>query len=272
MLEYVVMVSLTFVESTFFSFASRHHSLPVASAASFTSSFQQPAGLHPKLQVRLSRGSLVPPKDTCSLHAYMTLPSTLFIDRYQLSDRLFLNSQNLIALNTLIGEQDLEAPNWVVSRWGSAALLQLAVPSSRSADADDDWITTIPMHLRYVNGPVLAKNASSEAKIEVPWPVLFWACQGENEAKLSNNPFDRTKLGYDDLFESNTLFYHIPPAIHAQNAMAEIRVPVLSEEAGAMVQGGTLLAVALGFFWICWQLLASTKLTTKSSNKHKAGN
>lgn len=195
----------------------------------------------------------------------MTIPSALFIDRYQLSDRLFLESQNLVALNSLIGEQDLEAPDWVVQRWGSLALLQVGIPESSSSKAHshENWTITIPMHLRYDHDPTEHNGASNFATVELPWPNVFWACTANVETKLSNNPFDRTDLGYDELFTKNTIFYHIFPESGAAELVMNVQIPILDQHSGPLVQVGTLLTVIVGFAWICYQLLATGQTTSQ---------
>lgn len=201
---------------------------------------------------------LSPPASSCALHAYLTLPSTVFLDRYQFSDPLFLASQNLVALHSLSGEADLEAPEWVMKKWGSAALFELKGP--RGDDDDDDeydygyddgdnnnvkhsrdieqqapggqWDVSIPLHLRYLK-PSASKTNTSEPEPEpeldadpgyrtadIPWPAVFWACEAEDGLKMSVNPFDRVNLGYDGLFGPKTMFYHVPPAPVASAAAA----------------------------------------------------
>lgn len=190
-----------------------------------------------------------PPKESCGLHAYWTLPSAVFIDRHQLSDPLFLASQNLKALRSLSGEQDLEAPNWAINAWGSAALLELAHPAPGAVH--DRWSVTIPTHLRYLEPP-------SEPALSVPWPVVFWACQADEGLKFSTNPFDRVNLGYDGLFGPKTMFFHIPPASQSE-AYELIHVPTLdlTPDGVALVTTGTIFAVTVGFLWICWKLLSA---------------
>lgn len=271
---------------TLFSFPSRHHPLPQSTSNSnstpglltFSAHFQHPTGLHPKLSLTVpSRQHLSPPKEgSCALHAYLTLPSALFIDRYQLADPLFLASQNLVKLHSLSGEQDLEAPGWVIQRWGSAALLELAQPPPLTTNADtntreaagaaaeEHWTVTIPTHLRYVQS---SSNSSTQTEsIDIPHPHLFWACEAEDGLKMSVNPFDRVNLGYDGLFGPKTMFYHIPPSPSLSEAslrsglVETLQVPVLGPEVGGGwgVQMGTLGAVMLGFGWAVWMLVRST--------------
>lgn len=244
---------------TKFSFPSRHHSLPASSRTSYRAAFQQPTGLHPKLDITLSRRNLNPPKESCALHAYWTLPSSLFIDRYQFSDELFLASQNLISLRSLSGEEDLEAPDWVIDRWGSAALLELAHPLASTADGSNLTIT-IPTHLRYLAAaPNETEYSSGQTLLEVPWPSVFWACEAEEGLKMSNNPFDRTNLGFDGLFGPKTMFYHIPPASDVDALVSELRVPVLVPQNAEYVRFGTATAVVMGFAWVCWKILSGVR-------------
>ena len=154
------------------------------------------------MKVTLPADLTRPNADNCKLHAYLTLPSYLFPDKYQLSSSLFLASKNLDSLVVVDGYTDLEAPDWAASKWGSAMLLSLAPPSSTIGN----WTAEIPLHLRY-----LAPNAAGQEPISVPWPVIFWACTAESGTKMSVNPFDRVNLGYDGLFGARTMFYHLSP-------------------------------------------------------------
>ncbi|KAI3475318.1 hypothetical protein L1887_63295 [Cichorium endivia] len=167
-----------------FSFPSRHHPLPRLQFLSSPSppTFQHPTGLHPKLDLTFPAELLKPPQSSCRFaRLHDTLPSSLFIDQYQFSDELFLQSQNLVALRALSGEQDLEAPEWVVKSWGSAALFELAHPASANAEGDT-WIATIPTHLRYVRNRETRLHRPMR-KFSLPAPVVFWACNAEEGTK-----------------------------------------------------------------------------------------
>lgn len=244
-----------------FSFPSRHHPLPAAdSRQSFAAAFQHPTGLHPKLDLTFPADSLKPPQPSCALHAYLTLPSSLFIDRYQFSDELFLQSQNLVALRALSGEQDLEAPDWVVKSWGSAALFELSHPASSDVGSEM-WTATIPTHLRYVQPD--NSTSSSHAEVQLPAPVVFWACNADEGTKFKTNPFDRENLGYDGLFGTKTMFYHILPApvmggenVGGENGLLlSLNVPVLDSKVAGWVPMATMAVVLAGFTWVMWKLL-----------------
>ncbi|KAK5680993.1 protease B nonderepressible form [Elasticomyces elasticus] len=237
----VVVGEDEYPSATMFSFPSRHHhySSPFNPTSSFRIGFQQPTGLHPKLSITFPRqqegkqqdgekqegeGYLSPPKlnGACALHAYLTLPSAIFLDRYQLSDPAVLRENGLVALRSLSGEQDLEAPEWVVEGWGSAALVELASPSpSSSTDDEGDWMATIPLHLRYLQAAGnttggrdggRGEEGEGYVNLTLPHPAVFWACEAEEGLKMSTNPFDRVDIGYDGLFGPKTMFFHIPPA------------------------------------------------------------
>jgi hypothetical protein len=223
---------------TLFSFPARHH--PVS--ATFSSSFLHPTGLHPTLELQIS--SNIPPTDerTCSLHAHLTLPRSIFADRYQLSDPLFLASKNLSKLHHITTPVDLEAPTYTMNVWGSSLLLELA-PSSTSSS----FTAQIPLHLRY-----LPPSSSGQSTLEVSYPVVFWACVADEGSKFPINPFDRVNLAYDGLFGPKTMFYHLSP--EGERLVNEISVPVLDSDKSGYVEAGTAGVVLLGFAWVLWCL------------------
>ncbi|EAW12590.1 uncharacterized protein ACLA_010160 [Aspergillus clavatus NRRL 1] len=241
-----------------FSFPSRHHPLP--EDATYSVSFAEPTGLHPTMAISMPPASLqrppAPPDATCALHTYLTLPSWIFGDKYQLSttDPLFLDSHHLAALRAVAGETDLEAPDWFVPRWGSTWLLELATPPD--AQAPEDWNITIPLHLRY-----LRPSESGYRSAGVPWPVVFWACTAEDGTKMGTNPFDRVNLGWEGLFGPRTMFYQLAPSPGSHGRLVdELEVPVLRLRNGRgffqsrTIELGTVVVVALGFVWILWKL------------------
>ncbi|KAK2765970.1 protease B nonderepressible form [Arachnomyces sp. PD_36] len=250
------------LKPTLFSFPSRHHPLPRPSK--YTTSFPPPTGLHPTMKLSFPPSSLQPPTPppdyTCALHTHLTLPSSLFADKYQLSttDPLFLNSHNLLSLRSIAGETDLEAPDWVVPRWGSSLLLELATPEPSPDALDQQWDVTIPLHLRYLH-----PSPQGTRPISIPWPTVFWACTTDDEVEPNPNPFDRRHLGYDPQFGPRTLFYHFNPdaTTPSQDLVEEIHVPVLKIEDGQegilqarRIELGTVLVVVLGFVWVLWKL------------------
>lgn len=223
---------------TLFSFPARHHPVP----ATFSSSFLHPTGLHPTLKLQIS--SSTPPTDerTCSLHAHLTLPRSIFADRYQLSDPLFLASKNLSALHHITTPVDLEAPTYTMNIWGSSLLLELAPPSTASS-----FTAQIPLHLRY-----LPPSSSGQSTLDIPYPIVFWACVADEGSKFPINPFDRVNLGYDGLFGPKTMFYHLSP--EGERLINDISVPVLDSKKSGYVEAGTAGVVLLGFAWVLWCL------------------
>ena len=206
--------------------------------------------MHPVLQLSFPARSLQSPSEYCALHAYLTLPSYLFIDRYQLSDPLFLSSQKLKTLHALSGAADLEAPDWVIPEWGSDALLELATPDS--ADANGNWTVSIPLHLRYLSP--MAEPPHGIEYVAVPWPAVFWACTAEEGSKFASSPFDRTNLGYDGLFGPKTMFYNIQPGGDVV-AYEELAVPVMDLNRAAWVETGTVTVIVCGTLWVLLKLL-----------------
>jgi len=214
-----------------------------------------------------------PADATCALHTYLTLPSSIFGDKYQLSttDPLFLQSHNLAALRAIFGETDLEAPDWAVYHWGSNWLLELAVPEDPE-QVTGEWNVTIPLHLRY-----LPPSESGYRTIQVPWPVVFWACTAEGGTNMGTNPFDRVNLGWEGLFGPRTMFYQVHPGEDDAHArlIEKINVPVLQldEEQGLFrsktIELGTVAVIVLGFVWVLWKL--GMVMSSSSGKKNKQG-
>lgn len=225
-----------------FSFPTRHK----ATTSSFTSKFISPPGIHPSLQLQIS--SSEPPMDStfCSLHAYLTLPNGIFADKYQLEDKLFLDSKNLTALRYISQPVDLEAPSYVMKSWGSSVLLELKPPT-----IEQDFTAEIPLHLRYQ-----LPQAGGDYQLQVPYPAVFWACAAEEGTKFPNNPFDRVNLGYDGLFGPRTLFWHVDPLPQSGNLFLKVSVPVLDLDRSQSISTLTGIAVLLGFAWVTWKLLS----------------
>lgn len=232
---------------TLFSFPARHHPLPSA----FSADLIKPTGLHPSLELNI--GSSTPPTEerSCSLHAHLTLPRAVFADKYQFSDPLFLASKNISALHYITTPVDLEAPAYAMSLWGSSLLLELAPPQSPSEDA---WTAQIPLHLRYL---LPTNSTRGQSRLEIPYPVLFWACVADEGSKFPINPFDRVNIGYDGLFGPKTMFYHLSPepAADGGRLFKVISVPVLDLSKSKYVEVGTAAVVLAGFLWVMWCLV-----------------
>jgi len=226
---------------TLFSFPARHHPFP----SEFSATFIEPTGLHPTLELEIDSSSTPTKERSCSLHAHLTLPRTIFADKYQFTDPLFLASKNLSALHHITGGVDLEAPAYTMNVWGSSVLLELAPPSV----ASKSWTAAIPLHLRYLPP---ASSTAGESKIEVPYPVVFWACVADEGSKFPINPFDKVNVGYDGLFGPKTMFYHLPPK--GGRLTNTISVPVLDLDQSKYVELGTAAVVLLGFTWVMWCL------------------
>jgi hypothetical protein len=217
----------------------------------FTTAFQHPTGLHPTLTLSFPSTHLQPPNPTCKLHTHLTLPSYLFIDKYQFTDPLFLASKDLKSLRSLAGATDLEAPDWVVKEWGSAALFELTHPDATASSSA--YNVSIPMHLRY-----MPASPSSHTRLPVPWPVVFWACRADEGAKMAANPFDRIHLGYEALFGPKTRFMHVEPAAPKGELVEYIDVPVLDTRKTGWVEMGTVGTVVAAFLALCWVLFGRT--------------
>lgn len=239
-----------------FAFPSRHKD----AESTFSSTFLQPLGLHPTLQLRFDSNKPPLPDSSCSLHAYLTLPRTIFADKYQLGDDLFLASKNLTAVRHMSHPVDLEAPDYAMKLWGSSMLLELQPPSTKD---DSPWTAEIPLHLRY-----LSPAEGGYSPINVPWPVVFWACTTEEGTKFPNSPFDRVNLGYDGLFGPRTLFWHVSPKSEGNDGLNhQITVPVLDANKTKWIGTGTAAVVLVGFAYIVFKLASVLLKTGYGSQK-----
>ncbi|EMD91927.1 hypothetical protein COCHEDRAFT_1100837 [Bipolaris maydis C5] len=237
----------------------------------YTTSLNQPTGLHPTLTLTFPAQNLTAPAPSCKLHTYLTLPSYLFIDQYQFNDSLFLASKHLKRLRSLSGATDLEAPDWAVTPWGSSALFELDVPKPEKIEypeiPEGDWNVSIPLHTRY-----LPAAPSTHATVPVPWPVVFWACRAESGAQHPSNPFDRVHLGYEGLFGPKTRFMTVQPRVESEKELVEwIDVPVLDTRQAAWVRAGTMGVVFAAFLGLCWVLFGGGSKKASTGKKEGEG-
>ncbi|KAK7908364.1 hypothetical protein PG985_015667 [Apiospora marii] len=232
---------------TMFTFPSRHKQ----AGTGFSSKFLTPTGLHPTMQLDIKSKSNRPPMEdsACALHALVTLPRTIFADKYQLEDPLFLASKNLTALRYISQPVDLEAPDYVMDIWGSSVLLELNTPVTESKEG---FTAEIPLHLRYQ-----APQHGGESTYGVPYPAVFWACAAEEGTKFPSSPFDRINLGYDGLFGPRTLFWHLDPVTKSagDQLVIEGKVPVLDLDKSRSINTVTSIVVVVGFAWVVYRLL-----------------
>lgn len=250
---------------THFHFPSRHHNLPEQqSQQRYTVSVQQPQGLHPTLQISFPSGLALTwpesrPKDSqCALQSYFVLPSYIFPDEYAFKsgDPLFAESHNIRKTHSISGETDLEAPDYVIKRWGSTLLIEPAVPliNSSSSSPMEEWSVTIPLHLRY-----LAPSSGGLESVDIPWPMLYWACTAEEGTKFPVNPFDRVNLGYEGLYGPRTMFYHLEPSPSSAESgrlVERLAVPVYdtSKINANTIELTTLVIITAGFLWVAVKL------------------
>lgn len=203
------------------------------------------------MQLQISSNTPPTTEKACSIHAHLTLPRAIFPDKYQLVDPIFMASKNLSKVRHVTKPIDLEAPEYTQTIWGSSLLVELAPPESNS---DIPWTADIPLHLRYL---LPSSGTEGIMDLNVPWPVVFWACTADEGSKFPINPFDRVNLGYDGLFGPKTMFYHLEPS--GDRLVSTLKVPVLDLDRSRWVEAGTALAVTVGFLWICWCALGVWK-------------
>ena len=166
-------------------------------------------------------------------------------------------SKNLTASRYTSSPVDLEAPAYTTTTWGSNVLLELAPPSPLS---EEPWIAQVPLHLRY-----LEPSASGEREVQVPYPVVFWACPTDGGADFSNNPFDRSKIGYDALFPAETVFWHVEPQPKEGSQLVNsVSVPVLKEGNEDLIRQGTFAVLGVGALWVLFVIFRTFRMSREA--------
>ena len=247
-----------------FSFPSRHHSLPFSS--SFNCSFNQPTGLHPKLKCDVNVSNR--PHATCKLHSFFDVPQPFFVDPYQLADDSVVQSMGIKYVQDVNGETDLEAPLWTVSKWGATVLAEIDTGKEEITTNGTKLTMEMPLHLRYLE----PKEGKRYTETSMPWPIVFWACDGEGIYNpKAKNPFGRYALGYDDLFPSDNVFYHFrakdPTRLGLQS---KIDVPILDLKEASIIETWTIRVVLGGFLLLLVQIVLGVlrvKKTEETASK-----
>lgn len=233
----------------------------------YSVSFSDPAGLHPAMKISMStrrRPDRYDDDVECKLYAYMTLPRSIFADRYQLQDAFFLESKNLADLKFSTANVDLEAPEYTVKTWGSAVLLEL-LPPDPDPRWDGKWKAEIPLHLRYMK-----PAPGGYSQFDVPYPTVFWACDLAHDAGPTLGPWDILGFGYDAFFKPDTTYWHLQPvAGPSKELFNTIGVPVADQDLTTWVPFGTALVVALGTLWVIWNLFSAWSQTPQETVAEK---
>lgn len=160
------------------------------------------------------------------------------------------------------GNTDLEQPNYTIQEWGSRVLIQI---DTTSAKDNIPLQMELPLHLRYLS-PL---DGASSTNVTFAWPAVFWACSSDNWVKMSNSPFDRTALGWEDLLVEQTMYYHLSPApapgMEGSGTFGRIEVPVLDKGWGneEVIKTGTTAVVGLGFLWAVGKVVMAKVRGTK---------
>ncbi|KAK7205735.1 PIG-X [Myxozyma melibiosi] len=261
---------------TLFDFAPRHRG--VQGTAVYSPYFRTPYGLHPKHVVSIY-GDLNVPRTmshnyvqdeetgefedtmesaTCGLYGYYILPSFIFVDKYQIADLADAQAGGVKRVVGIWGETDLEIPVWMVDKWGSTMLLELIPPSGEDLEAFTQQVDIeIPMHSRY---EVPDWNTTAVVH-DMPWPLIFWACDGSDENSMTMGPFDNNGLGLEKYFDPGTSFHYLTPnmTISSPDAhtelITELSIPVVPLESYKYVQPWTVVVILVGCFWIIYKAI-----------------
>ncbi|KAK9365897.1 PIG-X [Lipomyces kononenkoae] len=258
---------------TLFDFSPRHRS--VFQPAVYYPDFRIPYGLHPK-HLTTVLGDISPPRtnttllkaseenetkvseapSSCGLYGYYILPNFIFVDKYQISDLADAQRGSVKRVVGIWGETDLEIPVWMVDKWGSAMLLELVPPAQSLVPGEMQKLDIeIPMHSRYE----VPRWNTTVATHDMPWPIMFWACNGSVEAEMTTSPFDSNGLGHEYLFDAGTMFYYLHPnqtisnPVNKTYLVTNLNIPLVPLESYKYVQPWTVSVILLGCMWIFYK-------------------
>ncbi|XP_006463221.1 hypothetical protein AGABI2DRAFT_120044 [Agaricus bisporus var. bisporus H97] len=222
--------------------------------SNFSVQIDNPSSFHP---VSLISFRILPPEadlleDTCSLHIYYKLPSSVFIDPYELVQR----QQAYTFVQW--GYADLEKP---VNAIKSNVTLLINVNPPRIWTDNTSGLSfdvNVPLHARYgIPSPdTLSKSPSGtyhDVALEIP--SAFIACREERLQYSSTSPsyLSESQLLEAGLQPDMTTFLHLnysPSTDHVDT----IRIPLGHGQDLHWVQSGTAIIVLLSF--ICVTVVA----------------
>ncbi|GAA6059518.1 hypothetical protein JCM10212_006016 [Sporobolomyces blumeae] len=227
---------------------------------SITASLAPRTGFHPTLHLAVPR--VVAPADSpCALFAYVAVPPSFILDRYQLR-QLHLEGKLGVHGGALevYGDADLEGST---RRAGTAAaLVQLAMPVTASEPLEID----VPVHMRY-QAPRVARtggsNGEGTVRVELGEPKVFWACPKREPLESSVPPCAPTSLfsefDLSPLVNSTLHFVHPSTACPTGDIIRASRYSELAIDLPTgfasdadFVGPITVSAVWIGLVWLAW--------------------
>ncbi|KAL4065399.1 PIG-X [Scleroderma citrinum] len=203
-------------------------------------------GFHSTLSTRIALNDAPP---GCSTLVLYTLPPSIIVDRYELSDRD-------IAFE-LWGESNLELPVFAVNQSDVVLLLDVK-PASNLQEA----VVDVPVHVRY--GP--PHSGDTHQSIEVPPPMCFWACPRSGTLhRLPTFPIVSDAVAVDasspftpsPLIDSSNMLrpfgHFLVPETAPLLSAAKLEIPVGSVHDLPLVEAGTATVVVLAFLWLLYR-------------------
>nr|GAT59280.1 predicted protein [Mycena chlorophos] len=197
-----------------------------------TSTLQQPHSFHPTFQTSISAYHATP---DCSLHLLYALPPLIFVDPYELANRVdFYSFQHA-------GPSNLELPVFALDPERSNSSVLLTVKAGVETDALVD--VQVPLLVRY--GAVSNDSQSGFIQTEVPWPVVFHACSGsDSESQIPLMPDS-----FASPFASKSIRVISTPE-NVRVAVEIVRTPVGNSSDVRTVELGTALVIIVCFLYL----------------------
>ncbi|POY70210.1 hypothetical protein BMF94_6793 [Rhodotorula taiwanensis] len=229
--------------------------------SAYTAAFERGGGSHPTVAVNVTG-----PAPACDLYAALTVPPTFIVDPCQLQ-RLHETGRlgDVAAADeppslSVSGDTDLEAPAWKTGPAKVLVRLEASGSTRRTARRDEPWrVHRVPLHLRYqpptATQPGKAQATETSAQLELPEPVLFWACSAPGTS-LVEEAGPACDLATRERFPqfANSTLYCLPSDSGTQQSRDRlmVRAPVGNLAHLALVETVTSISVWLSFAYLAY--------------------
>ncbi|KAJ7913886.1 PIG-X [Mycena leptocephala] len=205
-----------------------------------SSSILHSQSFHPIFKTTIS----APGFPNCSLHLHYALPSIVFVDPYELSNRADAYSFEYA------GPSNLELPVFALGAEDEEADAGLLVSVTQRLHDDGALDVEVPLHVRYGQ---TAANGSPFQLTQVPWPDAFLACPAYHlhlhpHLHLVTSMLPPMRRSFASAFDGVPIVRLMPP--QGAVPVETIRTPVGAAADVARVELGTAVVILAAFFYL----------------------
>ncbi|KAJ7982858.1 PIG-X [Mycena polygramma] len=203
-----------------------------------SSSLLHPHSFHPVFRTAIS----APGYTNCSLHLHYVLPAIVFVDPYELNDRVEAYTFQYA------GPSNLELPVFALP--AAEHDPELLITVAQPLPAEGVLEVEVPLHVRYGATAKTGGKAPFE-HTQLPWPSAFLVCPSPSASSPSQSPSARLPPSFAASFNdapSTSIVRLSPPPGALPFEM--IRTPVGSAADVRRVEIGTAVVVFAAFVYL----------------------